>query len=136
MSIFEFALRARTITILDALATQAHALCGLNFVHHVTPYRTRVSEHGAHPLLGNRTKTCICFGPKGLQRKLGRPCDRWLQQSKAIGAWSWRLGGVPKGSEAKPLPAAKADLGSLLNFQHAKKSSVYLSGYTCGFFTH
>jgi hypothetical protein len=43
---------------------------------------------------------------------------------------------VPLGSEAKPLPAAKADLGLLFDFQHVEKSSMYLSGYTSGFSPH
>jgi hypothetical protein len=37
------------------------------------------------------------------------------------------------GSEAKPLPAAKADLGLLFDFQHGEESSMYRSGYICGF---
>jgi hypothetical protein len=40
------------------------------------------------------------------------------------------------GGEAKPLPAAKADLGLLFDFQHGKKSSMYHSGYVSGFFPH
>jgi hypothetical protein len=39
------------------------------------------------------------------------------------------------GSKAKPLPAAKADLGLLFNFRDMEKSSVYRRGYTCGFST-
>jgi hypothetical protein len=33
----------------------------------------------------------------------------------------------------KPLPAAKADLGLLFNFNDGEKSSMYHSGYICGF---
>jgi hypothetical protein len=39
-------------------------------------------------------------------------------------------------SEAKPLPAAKADLGPLFDVQHEKKSSMHRSGYICGFSPH
>lgn len=44
--------------------------------------------------------------------------------------------GKSQGSEAKLIPAAKAERGALFNFQHAKKSSGYLSAYTFVFFTH
>jgi hypothetical protein len=42
---------------------------------------------------------------------------------------------LPQGSEAKPLPATKANLGLLSDFPDVEKSSVYRSGYTCGFST-
>ena len=38
-----------------------------------------------------------------------------------------------EGRSAKPLPAAKADLASLFNFQGGEKSSLYRGGYTSGF---
>jgi hypothetical protein len=43
---------------------------------------------------------------------------------------------IRSGNKAKPLPAAKADLGPLFDFQHGKKSSMYRSGYICGFSPH
>jgi hypothetical protein len=44
-----------------------------------------------------------------------------------------RMDLIAQGSEAKPLPATKADLGLLFNFHDGKKSSMYRSGYICGF---
>jgi hypothetical protein len=62
-----------------------------------------------------------------------------LTESERIEAYATMIRFVskdPSGSEAKPLPAAKADLGLLFAFQHVEKSSMYLSGYTSGFSPH
>jgi hypothetical protein len=39
-------------------------------------------------------------------------------------------------SKAKSLPAAKAALELLSGFEHVGKSSMYLGGYTFGFFAY
>jgi hypothetical protein len=53
--------------------------------------------------------------------KKSRPIQRIQLFTKKL--WR-RVAFKTQGSEANPLPAAKADLGSLFDFQHKKKSSM------------
>ncbi len=56
----------------------------------------------------------------------------YLRATKEV-MQTWLSELFPWGSEAKPTPAARGDLGVLFDFQHSKKSLTYRNGYIHGF---